>query len=81
MDVAGTNYPELQKEHGAERFQRGPKESKVCRWCAGCGKIADTEDREPWIDWERLPPGADAAVRMGLVKPLPCPECGGTGTR
>jgi hypothetical protein len=31
--------------------------------------------------WEDLPPGSDIAVRIGLVVPIPCPDCGGTGKR
>ena len=50
-----------------------------CEKCDGCGKIASSEDQEPWTDWESLPPGSDLAVRMGLVKPIVCPKCGGTG--
>ena len=50
-----------------------------CTKCDGEGKIANTETGEPWSMWESLPPGADAAVRMGLVAPIKCPRCGGTG--
>lgn len=50
-----------------------------CTRCDGCGRIADSEDGEPWTDWSSLPPGADLAVRAGIVKPIPCEECGGTG--
>ena len=46
-----------------------------CPKCDGCGQVANTEDEEPWTVWAALPPGADAAVKMGLVKPKPCPEC------
>lgn len=46
-----------------------------CGRCEGCGQIADSEDGEPWTTWAELPPGADLAVRMGLVKPIPCPVC------
>lgn len=47
----------------------------TCHTCDGCGQVADTDDREPWTAWESLPPGSDMAVRMGLVKPIPCPDC------
>lgn len=50
-----------------------------CRKCGGCGRIANDEDGSPWSDWEALPPGADAAVRMGIVVPVTCPACAGTG--
>jgi hypothetical protein len=49
-----------------------------CERCNGCGLIADTDDGEPWTAWADLPPGSDLAVRMGLVKPISCLECGGT---
>lgn len=50
-----------------------------CGRCDGCGKISDNPSGEPWTRWESLPPGSDAAVRAGIVKPIPCPECGGSG--
>lgn len=51
----------------------------VCQRCNGCGQIADSEDGEPWSVWEALPAGSDLAVRMGLVQPVECPGCGGSG--
>lgn len=48
---------------------------KKCMRCDGCGKIADSDDGEPWTAWEDLPPGSDIAVKMGIVKPIPCPVC------
>ena len=50
-----------------------------CLKCRGCGQVADTATQEAWVYWEELPPGSDLAVRAGLVKPFPCPKCGGTG--
>jgi len=50
-----------------------------CLKCRGCGQVANSEAQEAWMYWEELPPGSDAAVRMGLVKPIPCPRCGGSG--
>lgn len=52
----------------------------ACTRCDGCGRIADSESGEPWTAWEELPPGADLAVRAGIVRPIPCPACGGKGT-
>lgn len=47
----------------------------ACRRCDGRGLIADSDDGEPWTAWENLPPGADLAVKVGLVRPIPCPDC------
>jgi hypothetical protein len=52
-----------------------------CPRCWGCGRIADSDNAEPWICWEMLPSPSNFAVVMGIVKPLPCPACGGTGKR
>ena len=51
-----------------------------CPRCDGCGKIADSEDGEPWSVWTSLPLNAAAAVIAGLVKPLTCPDCDGSGS-
>lgn len=50
-----------------------------CAKCDGCGKVADTTDQEPWSAWMELPLQSAGAVLAGLVKPIPCPECGGSG--
>jgi len=50
-------------------------EHASCSCCDGCGQIADSDDGEPWSQWESLPAGADMAVRLGIVSPIPCPEC------
>jgi len=57
-------------EHSESDF-----EPDVCATCAGYGQVANTEHQEPWTAWANLPPGSDAAVRMRLVKPIPCPTC------
>lgn len=49
----------------------------ACTACHGEGVVANTRNREPWSAWLSLPSGSDAAVRMGLVRPIPCPACGG----
>ncbi len=46
-----------------------------CDTCQGCGFIGDDDDHTPWKYLEELPPGSDIAVKMGLIKKLPCPEC------
>jgi len=50
-----------------------------CPKCDGCGKVATDDDQTPWSHWTSLPHASSAAVLMGLVKPVPCPDCGGTG--
>lgn len=50
-----------------------------CPTCAGCGKVANDEDRTPWKHWLELPLESCAAVIMGLVRAEDCPDCGGTG--
>lgn len=50
-----------------------------CSRCDGCGQIANNADGDPWTAWSELPPGSDLSVRLGLVKPISCPSCGGTG--
>ncbi len=64
-------------------MQRDIKElppQKTCDKCNGCGKIANSKDGEPWTEWANLPPGSDVAVKMGLVKPIECPQCYGRKT-
>ncbi len=53
--------------------------SKRCMRCDGCGQIANSDDGESWTSWENLPPGSDLAVVVGLVFPITCPVCTGSG--
>ena len=53
-----------------------------CMTCGGEGRTdgnPDVAERAPWSFWENLPAGSDLAVRFGLVKPVPCANCDGTG--
>lgn len=50
-----------------------------CARCDGCGRVADSEHEEPWTAWMSLPLRSSLAVLTGMVRPKPCPECGGTG--
>ena len=50
-----------------------------CKRCEGCGKIADDDEGTPWHYWKSLPLMSAGAVLAGIVKPLPCPECDGSG--
>jgi len=56
-------------------------EPKMCERCDGCGKLADTEERGPWTAWTSLPLRSAVAVIAGLVKPITCDVCGGTGKK
>jgi hypothetical protein len=48
-----------------------------CPRCRGCGQIANTEQQEPWSYWEQLPEASKVAIRLGIVAPIPCPDCRG----
>jgi hypothetical protein len=50
-----------------------------CETCDGCGRLADTEDREPWTVWTSMPLHSSIAVLLGIVRPIECPDCKGTG--
>jgi len=54
-------------------------ELRSCKKCDGCGKVADTDDQEPWSSWMKLPLESSLAVLTGTVTPIDCPNCGGTG--
>lgn len=51
--------------------------TRPCLRCEGCGQVATSDGREPWTAWATLPPASSLAVRLGLVRPQPCPECHG----
>jgi hypothetical protein len=70
------NGPGTGPDFGRADF--GPTPRPKCPHCDGCGQVAD-RDGAPWNLWQDLPAGSDLAVRMGLVKPVPCSECGGSG--
>ena len=50
-----------------------------CPKCDGCKQVANTDDQEPWSVWEELPAQSKVAVVMGLVRPITCSKCNGTG--
>lgn len=52
---------------------------KQCSTCAGCGKVADDDEQTPWTYWTDLPMKSAGAVLVGIVRPLTCPTCGGSG--
>ena len=51
----------------------------ACKQCEGWGKIDDGDEGVSWGIWAGLPPGADLAVRLGVVNPITCPRCEGSG--
>jgi len=55
------------------------EDTRECSRCSGCGEIANDDDGTPWKYWAELPPGSDLAVKAGIVSPIECPECHGTG--
>ena len=63
-----------------ENDKRAAMTGKLCPTCNGCGLVANDDQQTPWNEWASLPVGgAGAAVVLGLVRPLPCPQCGGSG--
>ena len=50
-----------------------------CETCDGCGYVANDSDAIPWKEWAALPRQSAVAVHMGLVQPIFCPTCTGTG--
>lgn len=52
-----------------------------CLACDGWGAVADTKEGGSWRYWAELPPGADLAVRLGIVRPVRCAACEGSGTQ
>jgi hypothetical protein len=63
------------KASGDVRPETWPK----CGRCDGCGKIASGDEGAPWSTWMAMPVQSSLAVLAGIVKPLPCPTCGGSG--
>ena len=51
----------------------------ACMLCDGYKRIDDGKDGVSWKHWEELPAQSAIAVRMGLVKPIVCPRCNGSG--
>lgn len=62
-----------------DQWWENGKNPGVCQRCDGCKEIADTDEGEAWWVWKTLPLVSQFAVTIGAVKPIPCPDCGGTG--
>jgi len=71
-DVESSEPPQTVEAGESQRVQ-------PCPTCEGCGRVADDGDQTSWSLWENIPLGSSAAVAHGLVKPMTCPTCGGTG--
>lgn len=50
----------------------------ACEQCLGWKMVADA-GQESWKYWAELPAQSRLAVAMGIVKPVLCPRCNGTG--
>lgn len=61
--------------------QKDRKFHGLCTKCQGCGQVANTDAEEPWSQWADLPSESSAAVIVGLVKPITCPDCNGSGMK
>jgi hypothetical protein len=51
----------------------------ACPKCLGSKRIANDDDQASWKHWAELPPPANLAVQLGIVYPIECPVCSGTG--
>jgi hypothetical protein len=51
----------------------------ACQQCLGWKRIANSDDQESWKYWAELPTQSAIAVQVGMVKPVECPRCHGTG--
>lgn len=50
----------------------------ACQRCLGWKQV-DDGGHQSWKYWANLPSPSDIAVRMGLVRPVQCPDCKGSG--
>jgi cell pole-organizing protein PopZ len=51
----------------------------ACILCLGWKRVADSDDGESWKYWAELPAPSNIAVSLGLVSPVECPRCKGSG--
>lgn len=51
----------------------------ACTKCLGWGHVANDDEGTPWKYWAELPPPSNLAVQMGIVAPVRCPVCAGSG--
>lgn len=63
------------REESEPPTEQQEAEVATCRRCDGCRQIANDEEGAPWTAWTDLPAASQIAIRMGLVSPIPCPDC------
>lgn len=51
----------------------------ACQKCLGWKKIANDDDQSSWKHWAELPAPSNIAVTLGMVFPIDCPRCLGSG--
>ena len=51
----------------------------ACQQCLGWKRIDDGSEGTSWKHWAELSAPANLAVQLGVVKPIECPRCAGTG--
>jgi hypothetical protein len=51
----------------------------ACELCLGWKRVDDGEEPVSWKAWAEIPPPHNIAVQLGLVRPVECPRCEGTG--
>lgn len=50
----------------------------ACGRCLGW-KMVDNGEMQSWKHWAELPQRSAVAIQLGLVRPIECPDCKGTG--
>jgi hypothetical protein len=50
-----------------------------CQKCLGWKHIANDDEQSSWKHWAELPPPENLAVQLGIVFPIECPRCQGSG--
>lgn len=52
-----------------------------CGRCEGCGRIANMEPMLPWTHYMKTGMDRAGPATFGVLRPVPCPECQGTGRK
>lgn len=50
----------------------------ACTQCLGWKQVA-SESKESWKYWAELPAPSNLAAQLGIVYPVECPRCHGSG--